>query len=116
MKIRFRADADFNAEIIEGLIRSQPLIDFQTADKAGLRGLPDNKVLEIAAQANRILVSHDRRTMPKHFARFAEKQRYPGVFIISQSLAIGLAIDALLLVWTASEQEEWENLVVDLPL
>jgi predicted nuclease of predicted toxin-antitoxin system len=116
MKIRFQADADFNQEILDGLIRKEPLIDFQTAHEAGLTGLPDEEVLKIAAKNNRILVSHDRRTMPTHFADFIQKQNSPGVFIISQSLAIGLAIDALLLIWAASEQDEWENFIVDLPL
>jgi hypothetical protein len=61
MKSRFQADADFSAEIIDGLIRKEPTIDFQTADEANLRGLKDDKVLLISAQQNRILVSHDRK-------------------------------------------------------
>lgn len=116
MKIRFQADADFNQEIIDGLVRHEPFVDFQTADEARLRGLSDAKVLSIAAQGGRILVSHDRRTMPKHFAKFIEKQNCPGVFILSQSLSVRRAMEELLLIWSASEQEEWENLIVDLPL
>ena len=92
MKIRFQADADFNAEIIDGLIRREPTIDFQTADEANLRGLKDDKVLLISLQANRILVSHDRKTMPKHFADFILLNDSPGVFIIAQNVPIGLAI------------------------
>ena len=34
----------------------------------------------------------------------------PGLVIISQELDIGRAIEELLLVWAASEAEEWENL------
>ncbi len=115
MKIRFQADADFNQEIIDGLIRREPTIDFQTADEANLRGLKDNKVLQIAAKENRILVSHDRRTMPKHFGEFILQNHCPGVFIITQSVQIGTAIEELLLIWSVSEHEEWQNLIVDLP-
>jgi len=115
MKSRFQADADFSAEIIDGLIRKEPTIDFQTADEANLRGLKDDKVLLISAQQNRILVSHDRKTMPKHFAKFIQQNESPGVFIIAQNVSIKTAIETLLLIWVALEHEEWQNLVVDLP-
>ena len=84
MKSRFQADADFNAEIIDGLTRKEPTIDFQTADEANLRGLKDDKVLLVSANQNRILVSHDRKTMPKHFAKFIQQRESPGVLIIAQ--------------------------------
>jgi hypothetical protein len=116
MKIRFQADADFNMEIIDGLIRKFPEIDFQTADEANLSGLDDLEVLRTASLENRILVSHDRKTMPKHFGKFIQNDDCPGVFMIAQNVSIGTAIQELLLLWTASEHEDWKNLIVDLPL
>lgn len=116
MKIRFQADADLNQEIVDGLVRREPSVDFQTAHEASLRRLRDEQVLTLAANQGRILVSHDRRTMPKHFARFIERHECPGLFLVSQSLPVGLAIEALLLIWSASEADEWTNLIVDLPL
>jgi predicted nuclease of predicted toxin-antitoxin system len=65
MKIRFQADADLNEDMVLGLTRLEHQIDFQTASEAGLRGLSDLDVLSCAARDNRILVSHDRRTMPR---------------------------------------------------
>jgi Domain of unknown function (DUF5615) len=53
------------AYIMKGLIRREPLIDFQTADEAALPGKSDEEVLRIAAGAERILVTHDRKTMPQ---------------------------------------------------
>ena len=88
MKVRFQADADFNAEIIAGVLRREPSIDFQSADDADLRRLPDSEVLALAAQENRILVTHDRRTMPKHFADFIPHHSSPGVFIIAQTISV----------------------------
>jgi hypothetical protein len=66
MKIRFQADADLNEDIVLGLLRLEPSIDFQTADEAGLRGLSDDLVLKRAAEEGRVLATHDRRTMPRH--------------------------------------------------
>ena len=116
MKIRFQADADLNAEIVAGVLRREPGIDFQTADEARLRGLLDPEVLALAAQENRILVTHDRRTMPRHFADYLLHYSSPGVFIIAQNVNVRVAIEELLLIWTASESEEWRNLIVEIPL
>ena len=116
MPIRFLADADLNEEIVTGLVRREPRIDFQTAQAANLRGLSDPEVLAMAASENRILVTYDRRTMPRHFADFIRRQPSPGVFVIAQSVRVGIAIEELLLVWTVSDSEDWTNLIVSLPL
>src|SRR5262249_12242123 len=105
-----------NAEIIAGVLRREPSIDFQMADEANLRRVPDPEVLALAAQEGRILVTHDRRTIPRHFAAFILHHSSPGVFIIAQTLSVRVAIEELLLVWAASESEEWSNLIVELPL
>ncbi len=34
MTVRFQADADLKAEIVAGVLRREPSIDFQTADEA----------------------------------------------------------------------------------
>ena len=116
MRVRFQADADLNEDIVAGVVRREPRIDFETADEASLRELPDSQVLALAAQENRILVTHDRRTMPRHFADFIINQRSPGVLIIAQKVSVSVAIEELLLIWAASDTEEWINLIVDLPL
>jgi predicted nuclease of predicted toxin-antitoxin system len=116
MNVRFQADADLNAEIVAGVLRREPSIDFQTADAANVRRLSDLEVLALAAQENRILVTHDRRTMPRHLADFILHHSSPGVFIIAQTVSVRVAIEDLLLVWAASESAEWRNLIVELPL
>ena len=49
MKIRYLADADLKVQIGLTLQRSEPAIDFQTANEAGLTGLKDPQVLAYAA-------------------------------------------------------------------
>jgi predicted nuclease of predicted toxin-antitoxin system len=70
MKVRLQADADLNQIILLATIRREPTIDFQTSTIAGLSGIADAEVLARAAADGRVLVTHDRRTMPRHFARF----------------------------------------------
>jgi hypothetical protein len=103
MRPRFQADADFNQKIVAGLGRREPAIDFRSAGEGGVIGRPDPEVLAQAASESRVLVSHDRQTMPGHFRRWIEKQASPGLVIVSQEIDIGRAIEELLLVWAASE-------------
>ena len=97
-------------------MRREPSIDFQMADEADLRRLRDPEVFALAAQKSRIVVTHDRRTMPQALCRFIPHHSSPGVFIIAQTVSVRMAIEELLLVWAASESEEWRNLIVELPL
>ena len=70
MKVRFQADADFNQIMVKAILRREPSIDFQTAHAAKLTGVRDEAVLAVAAKDGRLLVTHDRKTMPRHFATF----------------------------------------------
>lgn len=116
MKPRFQADADFNRKIVIGLLRREPSVDFLGAHEGGVVDVPDQRVLEIAANAGRILVSHDRKTMPGHFARFLEGRSSPGVIIVSQDLDIGAAIEDLLMIWAAMDAEEWTDQIGFVPI
>lgn len=116
MKIRFQADADLNQIIVKATLRLEPSIDFQTALSAGLAGLGDQDVLKLAAEQGRILVSHDRRTMPTHFGQFIVANSSSGVLIVSRRLAVSQVAEDLFLIWSASEPEEWTNRIRSLPL
>jgi hypothetical protein len=116
MRVRFQADADFNQDIVRAVRRRALALDFQTAHEAGLAGLDDDVVLEKAAREGRILVSHDRRTMPLHFATFIATRTSAGVILVSQDLPIRQAVEDLLLIWEASEAEEWVNQIDSIPL
>ncbi|MBO3460880.1 MAG: DUF5615 family PIN-like protein [Aetokthonos hydrillicola CCALA 1050] len=116
VSIRYQADADLNQAIVTGVLRREPTIDFQTAFAARLEGVKDPQVLAIAAQQGRVLVSHDRKTMPLEFAEFITSNQSSGVIIVSRKLPIEVIIEELLLIWAASSAEEWVNRIAKLPL
>lgn len=116
MKVRFQANADLNEDIVSGVLRREPSIDFRTAGEADLSGLPDPNVLAVAAHTGRALVSHDLRTLPHHFAEFVRNETSYGLFIISQKTSTLEAIEELILIWNASEAEEWLNTICVIPL
>jgi hypothetical protein len=113
---RFQADADFNHKIVVGLRRREPAVDIINAHEGGVVGVPDPEVLTMAAESGRILVSHDRKTMPSYFTRFRKTRSSPGIIIVSQNLDIGAAIEDLLLIWTATDAEEWAERIGFVPI
>lgn len=116
MKVRFQADADLNQIIVRATLRRESTIDFQTAQAAKLSGLEDEEVLALAAKGGRLLVTHDRKTIPHHFAEFITSQTSPGVLIVPQKLPVANVVEDLILIWAASEAEEWINRIRSLPL
>ena len=116
MRIRFQADADLDGRIVRGLKRRSQDIDIRTAADAAFAGLKDPEVLRMSAQAGRLLVSQDRRTMPAHFAEYVSASESPGVILLREAVSIGVVVEELVLIWTASDAEEWTNRLVWIPL
>ena len=115
--VRFLADASLHHAIVSGCLRREPSIDFVSAHAAKLEGLSDLDVLTLAAAQGRILVSHDFRTMPRHFADFLAIQRTsPGVLLVKQQTPLGSVIEDLLVIWVASTPDDWKNRIVVIPL
>jgi len=47
--------------------------------------------------------------MPRHFFEFIVTHSSPGVLLVPQHLRVAEAIDCLLLIWGASEMDEWAH-------
>ena len=116
MPLRFQADADLNQIIVSVVVRRVPEIDFKTAAAAGLAGRKDPAVIALAADDGRLLVTHDQTTMPRHFGEFIRTRPSPGLIVVPQHLAIRGVADALILIWTATQPEEWTNRIAYLPI
>lgn len=114
--IRYQADADFNQTILLAAVRRSPALDFQSSTDAALAGLSDLEVLKRASEQERILVTHDKKTMPRHFAEFIKGTRSAGVLVVPQSLPVSRAAEDLLLIASATEPGEWIDRIAYLPL
>ncbi len=114
---RFLADHDLNEFIVEGVLRREPAIEFVRAREVGLENQPDPAVLDHAARNSLLVVSHDVNTMSAHaYARMNGGEKMTGLLMVHQMTPLALVIDNLVLIWAASEAEEWENQVRFLPL
>jgi hypothetical protein len=115
--LRLLSDENFNGDIIRGLSIRRPEIDLLRSQDVGLLSVDDPKVLAWAAENDRILLTHDRATMPDYaFSRIAEGMAMPGVFVVNDRLPVGQVIRELTLIDQCSEQREWNGLVLFLPL
>jgi hypothetical protein len=54
--------------------------------------------------------------MPRHFAEFVRSQHSPGVIIVAQHLPLRQAADDLILIWTATDADEWIDRIAFLPI
>ena len=96
MSIRFQADNDLKFQIVKAVRRREPAIDFVSAQDAGLDELGDPELLDRAAAEDRVVVSHDRRTMIAHFrAHLAAGKSSPGLLIVSQGAVTGDVVEAI---------------------
>src|SRR5437764_371978 len=81
--MRLLADENFNAYIVRALLSAIPDLDLVYTQHTMMAGASDPMLLEWAAQENRILLTHDVRTMRRFaYARIAAGKRMPGLFLI----------------------------------
>jgi hypothetical protein len=116
LRVHFLADANLDQDIVAGILRRQPAVDFQLPQGLIPERMKDPQVLALAASLGRILVTHDVRTMPGHFGEFVAGKESSGLILVPGTMPIAQAIEDLLLIWHVSEAEEWTNRFRRLPL
>jgi predicted nuclease of predicted toxin-antitoxin system len=88
------SDENFNGDILRGLYRRRPDLDVVRVQDVGLSAAADPDVLEWAAAEGRVLLTHDRETMPNFaYQRVRAGQPMPGVFLVSDQTPTGQAVD-----------------------
>ena len=115
--MKFLTDENFEGAIFRGLLRHKPNIDLVRVQDVGLSEVDDPTILEWANEEGRILLTHDRRTMPRYaYKRMAEGKSIAGMLVMKATIPVGQAIEDILLIEAASTSAEWVNMVQDLPL
>jgi hypothetical protein len=115
--ISFLVDQNFNEHIVDGLTRRIPSLDMVLVRQVGLAEARDPALLEWAAAQERVLLTHDRSTMPAFaFARVEADQPMSGVFLVSDSMPVGQAIEEIALAAQCLSPDECANRVSYFPL
>jgi hypothetical protein len=114
---RFFTDNDLNDAIAAGVARREALIEILRCRDVGQADWSDDQILAHAADNGLIVVTHDAKTMPATaYGRLAAGQTMTGLLVAHQQDRIGPIIDSLILIWSASEAEEWLGQVRYLPM
>lgn len=115
--LAFLADENLNGGIVRGIRRRLPHLDLTRVQDIGLSGAIDSIVLDRAAREQRVLLTHDVRTITRFaFERVRAGLPMPGVVEIDADLPVGSAIEELILIAECSLDGEWEGRVLYLPL
>jgi hypothetical protein len=115
--IKWLTDEDFDNRILRGLRLQLPAIDILRVQDVGLAEANDPQILEWAAQNQRVLLTHDRRTMPRHVKeRLNAGLSIFGVVVVPQSQPIGDAIEDISICNESVSPDELFNQVWYLPL
>lgn len=81
--LKFLTDENFNGDIVRGLFLRCPDLDLVRVQDVGLQEGDDPTILEWAAINQRIVLTHDRATMPDFaYQRLLKEQLMSGVFVI----------------------------------
>jgi len=115
--LTFMSDVNFNGKIIRGLVRQEPSLSVVRFQDVGPQNAADPEVLDRAAKEGRVLLTHDRKTMPNFAnARVEGGEKMPGVIVVNDRMPIGRAIDEILSYVRRDPPAELENLVMYVPM
>lgn len=118
MKPRFLLDENVEWTILRRLRRQYPAINVVAVGESTAPPLQskDPVLLDWIEAQGYILVTWDRRSMPQHIADHYDKGgQLPGVFLLRPSTPFPQIVDALHLIWEASEADEYQNVILYIP-
>ncbi len=105
-------DENFRSAITQSLLEKIPTLDSVRVQQVGLTSVPDEDVLAWAALHDRIVLTHDIKTLvPLANTRIALEQSMPGVIVVRWSMDAGLAVRHLAVLLGAGSAEDFANIV-----
>jgi len=119
MSIRYLLDENMDPRYKAQLLRRQPhLVVWSVGDPGSPpKGTLDPDILHWRRDANFILVTNNRRSMPAHLTdHLASGQHMPGIIALNEAMSIGQTIDELVLIALASDESEYRDQIAYLPL
>jgi hypothetical protein len=117
--IRYLFDEHVDSTLRTQLLRHEPDLVVWIIGNPGApkRGTLDPDLLLWCETNDFMLVTSNRKSMPVHLqAHLAAGHHVPGILTLNPNMTPGATIDQLLLIWGASEAEEYRNLLLYLPL
>jgi hypothetical protein len=117
--VRYLLDEHVDSTLRAQLLRHEPdLVVWIIGDPgAPKRGTLDPDLLLWCEANDFLLVTNNRKSMPVHLQdHLAAGHHMPGILTLNPNMTLSATIDELLLIWGASEIEEYRDLLLYLPL
>jgi hypothetical protein len=118
-QVRFLIDESLRLSVVAAMHRIEPAIDLHRVGQPGMPGFSsaDSELLAYCESSQRMFVSLDRASMPGEIATHHAKGRHMwGVLLVTRRCSFRQLLDDLLLIWSASEAEEWRDAIHYLPI
>jgi len=115
--LRLLIDENIDHRILHGLKLRLPRIDYVLVRQIGMSGLPDLELLRWAAVENRVMVTHDKKTMipdAEYLLKIGEPMA--GLIYIPRSMKVGGAIRDLEIMVECHYEAELKDRIEYLPL
>ena len=115
--MRLLSDINFDGRVLHGLLSQSTGLDLIRAQDVGLDGVDDDLVLVWAAENDRMILTHDRKTMVTP-ARdgFLAGLPMPGLIAVARTTTLRLAIEDILIAVQCGVPDEWPFHICDIPL
>lgn len=119
MALKYLLDENVDRLYQTQLLRQYPELVVLMVGEPGNppKSTPDPEILCWCEFNGFVLVTNNRASMPVHLAdHLAQNRHIPGIFILNPDLAIGGNLEELFLAALASEDDEYQDRIVYLPL
>jgi predicted nuclease of predicted toxin-antitoxin system len=114
--IKIAVDENFDHHILRALLRRIPELDFRTVQSQGMTGADDPDVLAWAATEERVLLTHDVRTVTGFaYERVARNDAMPGVIEVPCTATTSDVLEDLILIVMCAEADDCRDQVIYLP-
>ncbi|MBF2017529.1 MAG: DUF5615 family PIN-like protein [Richelia sp. RM2_1_2] len=119
MNLKYLIDENVNPLYPKQIRQREPSIIVKVVGELNIppKGTLDPEILDWCEENNFVLVTNNRTSMPVHLADHIAKNRHiPGILIINPNLSVGENLEELILLALASEENEYQDRIVYLPL
>jgi hypothetical protein len=117
--MRYLLDEHIDPAYRTQLVRAAPNLEVWIVGDPGAPPLStlDPDILAWCEVHAFLLVTNNRRSMPRHLsAHLAHGHHIPGILVVDPSMTMGQTIEELLLIAGASAEDEYQDLIVYLPV
>ena len=117
--IQYLLDENVDPVFRTALLKQEPSMIVWKIGDPGVppKGTQDPDILDWCEDNTFILVTNNRKSMPEHLtAHLAKGRHIPGILELNPNMSIGETIEELVLIWGASEPQEYQDLIIYLPL